>query len=125
MIPQRREVSTPEEVFRDSPEGLQLYREVYRLLEAMVPVSVQTTKSQIAFRHRRAFAYVWNPVRYIRSNVPAVLSIGLPRRLHSDRFKEIVHPSPSVWLHHMELRSAADLDAEVAGWLREAYDHAG
>jgi hypothetical protein len=122
MIPQRREVSTPEEVFRDSPEGLQLYREVCRLLEAMVPASVQTTKSQIAFRHRRAFAYVWNPGRYIRSDAPAVLSIGLPRRLRSDRFKEIVHPSPSVWLHHMELRSAADLDAEVAGWLREAYD---
>lgn len=125
MTQRRGEASTPEEVFRGSAEGLQLYLEVLALLEALVPASVQATKSQIAFRNRRGFAYVWHPGRYVRSDVPAVLSIVLPRRIDSGRFKEIVHTSPTLWLHHLELRSAADLDAEVAGWLREAYDHAG
>lgn len=125
MNPPAGETSTPEEVFRGSAEGLELYRAVSALLAATVPVSERITKSQIAFRNRRGFAYVWNPGRYIRSDVPAVLSIVLPRRLDSGRFKEIVHTSPTLWLHHLELRSAAELDAEVAGWLREAYDDAG
>ena len=85
---------------------------------------MQATKSQVAFRNRRGFAYLWHPGRYVRSDVPAVLSIVLPRRVGSVRFKEIVRTSRSQWLHHLELRSGADLDAEVAGWLREAYDHA-
>ena len=69
---------------------------------------------------------MWWPARYLKSDVPAVLSIALPRRLeHSRRFKEVVNPAPGVWMHHLELRSIADLDDEVAGWLGEAREEAG
>jgi hypothetical protein len=120
----RGTTSTPEEVFRNSPAGLELYGAVHRLISSIVPVDARTTTSQVAFRNRRGFAYVWNPRRHLRTDVPAVLSIALRRRIDSARFKEIVHPSPDIWMHHMELRTADDLDAEVAGWLTEAYEAA-
>lgn len=53
-----------------------------------------------------------------------VLSIALARHDRSPRFKQIVHPSRRVWMHHLELNDAADIDAEVVGWLREAYAQA-
>ena len=116
--------STPEEVFRDSPAGLQLCEAVHGAIMNAVPATVRTTSSQVAFRNRRGFAYVWNPRRHLRTGVPAVLSIALSRRIDSPRFKEVVQPSRGVWMHHLELNTAGDVDAEVAGWLREAFDAA-
>lgn len=119
------EDSSPEEIFSGSPLGLELLRAVERLLSTLPPSTMRATKSQVAFRGRRGFAYMWWPARYVKSDVPAVLSIALPRRLASERFKEIVSPSPGVWMHHLELRSLDDLDDEVAGWLKEARKEAG
>lgn len=128
--------STPEEVFSGSPRGLDLYRAVERLLAGFGPTGpapiepgtfeVRATKSQVAFRgRRRGFAYIWWPGRYVRSDVPAVLSIALGRRVDSPRFKSVVNPYPGLWMHHLELHSEDELDAEVAGWLRRAQDEAG
>jgi Domain of unknown function (DUF5655) len=117
--------STPADLFRNSPEGLDLCLAVQDLIKATVSATVRTTISQVAFRRRRAFAWVWNPRRHLKTDVPAVLSIALPRLVDSDRFKEVVQPSPGVWMHHLELHTALELDDEVAGWLREAYAAAG
>lgn len=117
--------STPEQVFSGCPRGLELYRAVERMLAVPTPPDIRATKSQVAFREKRGFAYVWWPGRYLASEVPAVLSIALPWRIDSARFKEVVNPSPGLWMHHLELNSPADLDAEVAGWLRAARNAAG
>lgn len=117
--------STPEEVFSGSPRGLELFHAVEELLAGSPPAAVRATKSQVAFRARRGFAYLWWPGRYVDSDVPAVLSIALPRRIDSDRFKEVVNPSRGVWMHHLELRTGDELDAEVLAWLREAQSAAG
>lgn len=119
------EESTPEEVFSGSPGGLELFRAVEQLLATPTPAAIRATKSQVAFRAQRGFAYLWWPGRYVRSSVPAVLSIALPRRVESPRFKEVAHPSPGVWMHHLELHAVDDLDGEVLDWLREARANAG
>ena len=49
--------------------------------------SVATTKSQVAFRRRRGFAYAWRPGQYVTSDVPLVLSIALPHAVDSGRIK--------------------------------------
>jgi hypothetical protein len=116
--------TTPEAFFRGSPRGLDLFRAVAQALDSIADVEVRVSKSQIAFRRRRGFAYIWRPGQYLKSNVPAVLSIALARPLDSLRFKEVVHPAAKVWMHHLELREAAQIDDEVTGWLREAYDAA-
>ena len=83
------------------------------------------TKSQVAFRRDQGFAYVWRPGQYVASDVPAVLSIALPFEVESDRFKEVVHPSAHVWMHHLELRGTDEVDDEVRGWLELAHAEAG
>ena len=113
--------STPEEVFSNSPEGLRLCDAVRDTIRTVGPATERTTTSQVAFRNRRGFAYVWNPRRYLKTGIPAVLSIALSRRVESSRFKEVVHASPGVWMHHLELVTADDIDEEVTAWLTEAF----
>jgi hypothetical protein len=119
------EPTTPSELFAGSPDGLTLYRAIADLATSLGPVDVRVTKSQIALRRRTGFAYVWRPDRYLRTTVPAVLSLALPREVTSARWKEVAHPSSRVWMHHLELRDVADVDQEVAAWLHEAYAAAG
>jgi Domain of unknown function (DUF5655) len=45
--------------------------------------------------------------------------------LAKDRVKQVVHPSPPRWMHHLEFRNLDDIDDEVAAWLREAAERAG
>jgi hypothetical protein len=115
--------STPEAVFADSPTGLVIYHRVLDLLDGL-EVEVHATRSQVALRHRSGFAYLWYPGRYVRSEVPAVLSLALPERVDSPRFKQVGNPSPGVWMHHLELDDPEQLDDEVVGWLQDAYDAA-
>ena len=56
--------------------------------------------------------------------VQQVLSISLPHEVMSDRFKEIAHPAPRVWMHHLELRDVSEVDDQVSGWLANAYEAA-
>lgn len=112
--------STPEEVFAESPEGLAIFHRL-RDLVADLDVEIQTTRSQVAFRHRSGFAYLWYPGRYVRSEVPAVLSLAMPERVDSTRFKQVGNPSPGVWMHHLELGGLEDVDDEVLTWLQAAY----
>ena len=116
---------TPEALFDGHPDGLALYRAVERAIGDIGVADSRVTKSQIAFRRRTGFAYVWRPGRYVRSDVPAVLSIALRREVSSPRFKEVAHPATGRWMHHLELRDPQELDEEVRRWLAEAYDGAG
>lgn len=115
--------STVEQVFAESPVGLEICRRLLAMT-ATPDVDVRVTRSQVALRNRTDFAYLWYPGRYVGSEVPAVLSLALPERLDSPRFKQVGQPSPHVWMHHLELTGPDDLDDEVVGWLREAYEAA-
>ncbi len=116
---------TPEQLFDGFPDSLRLYAAVQRAIDDIGEATVKVTKSQIAFRRRLGFAYIWRPGQYLANDVPAVLSIALPYRVVSDRFKAVAHPSARVWMHHVELRQTGQLDAEILGWLQQAYDRAG
>jgi hypothetical protein len=114
-----------EAFFAGRPTGLAAYRRVRAALEAMGPVEVRVAKSQVAFRRRRGFAYLWLPGQYLRAPASeVVLSIALGRAESSRRFKEIVRPSRRHWMHHLDLRDAGEIDEQVVSWLREAYDRA-
>jgi hypothetical protein len=53
-----------------------------------------------------------------------VLSVALGRRDASPRFKEVVQPSPTHWMHHLEVDGPDDIDDEVVAWLAEAAERA-
>jgi hypothetical protein len=88
-------------------------------------MTVRVSKSQVAFRRRRGFAFLWRPGMYIKSDVPVVLSLALPQEIPSLRFKETAHPAPGIWMHHLELVDSSQLDGEVEQWMRQAYEAAG
>ena len=116
----------PDRLFRDEPEAMEVYRSVRAMLEQLGPVEVRTSRSQVAFRRRRGFAFLWVPVAWARRpSVLVVLSIALGRQIESPRWKQVAHPAPTTWMHHLEVRTPGDLDAEVEGWLREAWAAAG
>lgn len=111
--------------FEGEPGGTAVAAAVVAAVDALGPHDVRVSRSQVAFRRRRGFAYLWRPGQYVRSDVPAVLSIALPTERPSPRWKQVAHPSPAVWMHHLELRRPGGVDSEVRAWLREAYEHAG
>ena len=119
------EPPTPEDFFDGFPDGLAVFRAVERAVGDLGGADVSVMRSQIRFRRRTGFAYVWRPGRYVRSAVPAVLSIALPHEIVSPRVKEVVHPSARTWMHHVELRDPAEVDDEIRRWLAEAYADAG
>ena len=99
---------------------------VAELLAGTVDLDVRVSRSQVAFRRRRAFAWLWLPGRWLaKPAADVVLSVSLGRHDPSPRFTEVVHPARAHWMHHLELVDLADVDDEVAGWLREAAERAG
>lgn len=111
----------PEDLFTGHPVALAVLDRVRAVLDAAGPLEIRTTKSQVAFRRARAFAWLWRPGQYLDGAVaPVVLSFALGRHDPSPRMKEVVHPSPHHWMHHLELRGVDEVDDEVIGWLVEA-----
>ena len=118
--------TSPQEFFAGHPLGLAVCERLRAILGSLGDVDVRVTKSQVAFRRRRSFAYVWLPGRYLdHPGAEVVLSIALRRRIDSPRWKEVVEPRPGWWMHHLEVLDVEDIDAEVVAWLQEAADYAG
>lgn len=109
------------------PEARELFEVVRGAVESVGPATVRATKSQIAFWRDHPFAWVWASSQYLGDRpgfAPLVLTIGLLRHDPSPRWKQVVEPRPGRFVHHLELRSPADIDSEVLGWLREAWEQA-
>jgi hypothetical protein len=115
----------PEDFFAGHPDAHAVFEKVRSILTRLGPVEVRTSKSQVAFRRQRGFAFLWLPGRYLsKPTAEVVLSIALGRHDPSARFKQVAQPAPSQWMHHLEIRDVADVDDEVVGWLREAANRA-
>lgn len=106
--------------------GYELSRPLFDALKAVIddigPAEQQVTKSQIAFRRRKAFAWAWIPDKYLHGrHALLVLSIALPYRDDSPRWKQIVEPSPGRFMHHLEWHAETDIDQQIRARLREAW----
>lgn len=116
-------MTTVEEFFGSDGRGLAVFERVRSLVGE--PIEVRVSKSQVALRRRRGFAYLWSPGQYLHApSAEVVLSIALGRHVPSPRFKEVSHPAPRHWMHHLEVRSLDDIDDEVTAWLTEAFERA-
>ena len=117
---------TLDEFFAGHEDSRRIFEAVRAALLEIGPADVRVTKSQVAFRRRTGFAFVWMPDMYLgKGEVPLVLTVGLRRRDGSRRRKQIVEPAPGRFTHHLELHLESDIDDEVRGWLREAWEQAG
>jgi hypothetical protein len=113
---------TCDEFFSGCQESRQLFDALRHVMDAIGPTELRVTKSQIAFRRRKAFAWVWIPAQYLGGKrAPLVLTLVFRTRDPSPRWKEIVEPRPDYFTHHLELHSMADLDDKVFHWLQAAW----
>ena len=118
-------METLDELFAGQPESARLFAAVQEMIDTIGPVELRITKSQVAFRRRRAFAWAWMPGQYLHGRgAPLVLTLALRRREGSPRWKEIVEPAPGRFTHHLELYVPSDIDNEVREWVQEAWQGA-
>ena len=113
--------------FDGKPLELALYEALFRHLETeLSDASVKVQKSQISFYGRHLFGAASLPVRR-KKNWPEhciVVTIGLPHQLRSPRVAVAVEPYPGRWTHHVLISQEEQIDEELMGWLREAYEFA-
>lgn len=117
---------TLDEFFQDHEDSRPLCEALLDMAHTLGPVEMTISKSQIALRNNRPFAWIWIPGKYLRGKT-AVLVLSLTFR-HPDpspRWKEIVEPAAGRFMHHLELYSFDDLDDEVHAWLQLAWKLAG
>ena len=104
-----------------------LYEALFTQMEQAFPeASVKVQKSQISFYHKHLFAAASLPLRR-KKDWPEqclVVTIGLDRPLESRRAAVKVEPYPGRWTNHVLIARAEEIDEELLGWLREAYDFA-
>lgn len=113
--------------FDGKPLELALYQALFRRLEERFPEgSVRVQKTQISFYGRHLYGAVSLPLRR-RKDWPEhclVVTLGLNRRLDSPRAAVAVEPYPGRWTHHFLLTEESQIDDELLGWFREAWDFA-
>ena len=114
-----------DDFFAGYAESRGIFDALRRAVDSLGPFEIRVTKSQVAFRRRKAFAWAWVPAKYLHGRLaPLVLTLSLPRRSSSPRWKEIVEPTMGRYTHHLELHSGGEIDAEVVSWLLEAWQAA-
>ena len=113
--------------FEGKLQERELYEALFARMEQAFPdASVKVQKSQISFYHKHLFAAVSLPLRR-RKGWPErciVVTIGLARPLESPRAAVKVEPYPGRWTNHVLLAQREEIDEQLLGWLREAYDFA-
>lgn len=118
-------MSTLADFFAGQDQSRELFEAVRQAIDAIGPYELRIGKSQVSFRRRIAFAWIWWPGQYLhRETAPLVLTLSFRFRDPSPRWKQIVEPAPGRFTHHLELYSPADIDAEVRAWLQAAWSAA-
>lgn len=114
------------EFFKGRADSRRIHLAIAEVVGQFGEVGEKVSKSHVAFRRGRAFAWTWIPGQYLSGErPPLVLSMRLPRRDGSDRWKEVVEPRHGQFMHHVELSSEGEVDDQIAEWLREAWTDAG
>jgi hypothetical protein len=114
-----------DEFFAGQGESREMFEAVRRAVEAIGAAQLRIGKSQVSFRRRKAFAWIWMPGQYLRGKTAPLVVLSFPIRDPSPRWKETAEPTPGRFTHHLEPYSVADIDDEVRGSLREAWAAAG
>jgi hypothetical protein len=106
-----------EQLLDDKPEEIvELYERVAGMICRCGRVVVAPTKTRVLFKVRTVFA----TVAVSKNWLDVVFVLG--RHLKHHRIKKAQQEYPGV-VHFLRIQQAEDLDADLAAWLHEAYDH--
>jgi hypothetical protein len=101
---------------RSEPQVRATFERVVEVARRCGPLEVVPEKTRVALQVRMSFAAFTPRRRWLDGHV--VLARALP----AERFRRVETFSPRNHLHAFRLSTPQDVDAEVAGWLAEAYD---
>ncbi len=115
---------TLDEFFAGQVLSRQLFDALRGMLEELGPVELHVTKSQIAFRRDKAFAWVWMPGKYLRGQGCAAGAVRLlcPAGMHPRAGRRSSSRAPGRFTHHLELFAVNEIDDEVRLWLQVAWE---
>ena len=112
--------------FEVMPGALPLYEQLLELVRQTVgPFSIRVQKTQITWSNRYVFACIsFAKVRpaKLRPQTYLVVTFGLDHRIESPRIDIATEPYPHRWTHHVLISAPEEIDGELIGWVREAYD---
>jgi hypothetical protein len=97
-------------------EMVEFYERLAEMVQGCGEVVVAPTKTRVLFKVRTVFA----SVAIGRNWLDVVFVLG--RRLKHRRIRKAQEEYPGI-VHCLRVEKAEDLDADLAGWLQEAYDH--
>ena len=113
------------QVFEKEPGSLELYLTLEQRLREMLPAmrrKVGKTEAAFYLRHRFGSASLLAVRRKAQRPSPYLtVSFGLSHPLENPRVDAKTEPYPNRWTHHLLLSGPEEIDAELMGWLREAY----
>lgn len=98
-----------------SPDVRALFDAFLAALQEIGPVTVLPQKTRIAFQVRMSFAQVTPRRDGLEGH------FVLARRIDDPRFLAIESFSPRNHLHRFRIDHLEEIDAEMRGWMREAY----
>jgi hypothetical protein len=97
-------------------EMAELYVRLERLIRSLGEVVIAPTKTRVLFKVRTVFA----TVAVSKNWLDVVLVLG--RWLKNRRIKKAQEEYPGI-VHFLRVEKEADLDADLAAWLQEAFDY--
>src|ERR1043166_6698075 len=98
------------------PELRALFDALAQAVSACGPAEVLPEKTHIAFHRRMSFLSVYPRKDHL------ILGFVLAARVEHPRFESVQTFSPRNHLHSLRLRSIGEIDDELRGWIRAAYD---
>lgn len=107
---------TPDALSTASPLARELYKELLRALKPLGSFKAEVKKTSIHLARSSAFAGVHPRKEYLLLTIKAAKPIGNKRIVKSEQV------SKSRWHEEVKLAAAGDFDAELLGWLRDAYE---
>ena len=94
----------------------EIYDQLLKKTRQFGPIVEEPKKTSIHLVHRTAFAGVATRKNSIN------LTIKGDRKLSSPRIHKTEQVSTKRFHHEVKLTSPADVDAQLVGWLKEAYE---
>jgi hypothetical protein len=101
---------------RRSPELRALFDALAKAVKACGPAEVLSEKTRIAFHRRLSFLSVYPRKDHL------ILGFLLAERLEHPRFESVQTFSPRNHVHNLRLRGIGEIDDDVRGWIRAAYE---
>ncbi len=101
---------------RSEPHVIKLFRKFARMVRACGPVHIIPQKTRVVFQVRVRFVGATPRKSHL------ICHFILPRKIDSERFHKIETFNPCCHAHYLRVNDDADLDGDVARWLKEAYE---